>query len=151
MGLMLNKMRVRKSSIMPFAFTSSLIVGGMIYVLFRSVSLKMFKWFKDLHLISAINYLRDIFSTISFGIPNWFIYSLPDGLWTFSYVSFMIWLWGIKINIKSFFWTYLIPLIGIVSEFGQLLGIVPGTFDITDLIFMAIGSITPFYLFIKKT
>lgn len=40
-----------------------------------------------------------------------------------------------------------IPIIAIISEFGQLLGIISGTFDSIDLLFYFLGSILPLIIF----
>jgi hypothetical protein len=40
-----------------------------------------------------------------------------------------------------------VPAIAIVSEIGQWFGIVPGTFDVFDLLFYLAGTVLPILLF----
>ncbi len=44
-------------------------------------------------------------------------------------------------------WLLLLPILAISSEIGQFVGIVPGTFDIIDLIFYTAGSVLPILFF----
>ena len=77
-------------------------------------------------------------------IPNWVKYSLPDALWLFSFTYIIINIWNYKINEHSFFWVFSATLIGIFSEIGQLIELIPGTFDKVDLILLLIAAILPF-------
>ena len=103
-----------------FGHVLTLIIGGLIYILFRTDSLVMFKWFAALSLDKPIEYLRDSTLTVKNHLPDWFLFSLPDGLWIFSYITF---------------------------ELGQLFNIVPGTFDAIDLIFYIAGAVFPLVFF----
>lgn len=130
-----------------FGHLLTLIVGGLIYISFRTDSLVMFKWFAALSLDTPIEYLRETTLTIKEHFPDWFVFSLPDGLWIFSYISLTLLIWGNDINKRNLFWVFLIPFIAISSELGQLFNIVPGTFDAIDLTFYITGAISPFILF----
>ena len=121
-----------------FGHLLTLIIGGLIYISFRTDSLLMFKWFAALSLDSQIENLRDTTFTIREHLPNWFLFSLPDGLWVFSYVTLTLLIWGNSINKRNLFWVFLIPFIAISSELLQLFNIAPGTFDAIDLIFYII-------------
>ena len=82
-------------------------------------------------------------------IPDWFIFSLPDGIWIFSYVLVMISIWNFTLNKKSIFWMTIIPLVAIFSEIFQIFDFIPGTFDFVDLSFYILGFILPFIIFKK--
>ena len=110
----------------------------------------MFKWFDGLALGKPIHYLREMTLTQKAFFPDWLLFSLPDGLWVFSYVSLILWLWDNKLNGINSVWIFLIPFVAIASEFGQLIGIVPGTFDITDLIFYILGTTLPIIIYTKQ-
>ena len=125
----------------------TLIIGGMIYISFRTNSLVMFKWFAALSIDTQIIHLRETTMIFKESFPDWFIFSLPDGLWIFSYISLTLLIWRNKINKSNLLWIFLIPFIAISSEFGQLFGIVSGTFDAVDLTFYFIGAISPFIFF----
>lgn len=130
-----------------FGHLLTLIFGGLIYVLFRSESLTMFKWFASLSLDAPIEYLRETTVSIKPFLPQWFLFSLPDGLWVFSYCSLMLLIWDSNVSKQNILWFCLIPFIAVFSELGQLLNVVPGTFDVVDLAFYIIGAITPFVIF----
>ena len=84
----------------------------------------------------AISYLRLFTLPFYDNLPDWFLYSLPDGIWLFSYLSVLLLIWDNKISKHNIHWVLLIPSIAIFSEIGQLFEIVSGTFDITDLVFL---------------
>lgn len=134
---------------MLFHFVS-LLVGGLIYVLFRTDSLVMFQWFKKLGIIDVVNYLRNYTLPISIYLPEWVLYSLPDGLWILSYQFLMLYIWKGNISKTNFIWLILLPMIAILSEIGQLFGVISGIFDWADILCYLIGFILP-YIFLKKS
>ncbi|AYN01978.1 hypothetical protein EAG08_18275 [Chryseobacterium sp. 3008163] len=128
----------------------ALIFGTFIYLLFRVSTLKVFSWLNYLG-IDFLNFkFRIEMLKYTSNIPKWFIFSLPDGLWVFSYVTLMISVWNFIINKQSFLWICIIPIIAIFSEIFQIFQIVSGTFDIIDLLFYLLGLILPFILFKKQ-
>lgn len=120
-----------------------LFIGGLIYVLFRALNLKMFRWFEFIGLSTIVQAARQKVSFAS-DIPDWIIFSLPDALWLFAFTNLMLQIWHYKISRQSFVWITLAPAIGIFSELGQAAKLVPGTFDFTDLSLLCIASIIPF-------
>jgi len=128
----------------------TLLVGGLIYILFRTSTLKMFSWYETIGLGELTNNMRKITFQFSDKIPEWILFSLPDGLWIFSYVSLMLFIWQNSVSIKNIFWISIIPILAIGSELGQLFGLVIGTFDIADLLLYFFGMTLPFILFTKS-
>ena len=128
----------------------SLVTGSLIYICFRTSTLVMFKWFDKLMLTGAITAIREYSLPFRDKLPSWFLYSLPDGLWMFSYICLMLFVWGRKMNMTHLFWFTLLPMIAILSEMGQLFQVVPGTFDIIDIVFYVAGSFLPFVIFRKN-
>lgn len=141
-------MQLRRNLFLAHIF--SLFIGGGIYLFFRTEKLLMFKWINSLGAEGVLNKIRLITLNFRPSIPDWLLYSLPDGLYVFSYVSLMLAVWNMKFTLTSIFWILNIPLIIIVSEIGQLLLIVPGTYDIKDLSFYLLGTILPFFCLRKK-
>lgn len=125
----------------------TLLLGGLIYILFRQDTLKMFSWFDNINVSAAISELRLCTVPLSGHFPNWFLYSLPDGLWLFSYLSVLLVVWDNVISKHNIHWLLLVPMVAIFSEIGQLFEIVPGTFDIFDLIFYLLGTVLPILIF----
>lgn len=125
--------------------TISLFLGGSIYICFRSESILLFKWFDNIGLSNEINLIRTKTLPFAEAIPEWCIYSLPDGLWLFSYVATIYAIWGK--DRPSNLWIYFIPVLAIFSEIGQLFSFVPGTFDPVDIVFYLLGTLTPKFFF----
>lgn len=130
-----------------FGSFSTILLGGLIYVLFRSPSILMFEWFDQINLSKYVLELRSHIDSFSLILPNWFLYSLPDGLWLFSCVSLLLIIWDNKVSKKNIFWILLMPIIAVSSELAQFMEIIPGTFDILDLIFYIAGSVLPILFF----
>jgi hypothetical protein len=115
-------------SILPLFF------GGMIYLLFRVESLKMFLWLGHFGMKSLVHNGRIQFAGVI--SKEWVIYSLPDALWIFSFINLMLIIWNFNLTKQSSVWILIAPIIGIASEIGQGIKIIPGTFDIVDLVFL---------------
>ncbi|WP_298539484.1 hypothetical protein [uncultured Aquimarina sp.] len=125
----------------------SIFTGSLIYILFRSNTLKMFDWFNQIGFINLIEVFREYIFKFSYLIPDWILFSLPDGLWLFSYVSTILYIWNNDITKNSLLWIFIVPTIAILSEICQAMKILPGTFDLNDLLFYLLGIYTPFILY----
>ncbi len=119
-------------------------IGGLIYLTFRVDTLKMFTWLDKIGIPSFFNFLRKNEFLQSLNIPNWVKYSLPDALWIFSFTYLMLLIWQFKITWSNALWIFIAPITGLYIEIGQLFKIIPGTFDIVDLLFMIIALTIPF-------
>lgn len=119
------------------------IVGGLIYLTYRTDSLLMFSWFEKVQLKGAVDWLRSNNHLQNFKIPAWVKFSLPDALWLFSFTYMILLLWDFTINKQSIGWILLAPIVGLSSEVGQLIKIIPGTFDIVDLLLLLLAAILP--------
>lgn len=124
-----------------------LILGGFIYIIFRTETLIMFHWLKYLTFSDEINIIKNFRTVYSF--PSWFIYNLPDALWIFSYTGISLEIWKHSITRQNIFWIFSIPIIAVLSEFLQFFKIVPGTFDFLDVTFYLLGTISSFYISTK--
>ncbi|MBQ8362083.1 MAG: hypothetical protein IJX44_09085 [Bacteroidaceae bacterium] len=124
---------------------SSLLVGGLLYLGFRSERLLMFEWGERMHLNGYITHWRNICS--SYSPPEWITYALPDGLWLFSYMLLIQSVWINTDNKTSKIWLYMLPFIAVSSEIIQICGKQFGTFDVMDLT-CYVGAII---IFIIKT
>ena len=120
-----------------------IILGVLIYIFFRSKSLFYFYFFKlfnlDIYIIAARKYVflhRKL-------IPNWVIYSLPDGLWIFSFGSALF--LDLKNYVKKLILFCFVFFMTIVFEYIQFYygghGSLFGTFDRSDLTCFSIGFI----------
>ena len=126
---------------------TSLTIGSLIYICFRTDTLIMFKWFDKLMLTNTITTIREFTLPFKNKLPSWFLYSIPDGLWVFSYVCLMLFIWERTVKRNNLFWFTLIPSIALFSEIGQLIKVVPGTFEVADLSLYVIGFFLPLIAF----
>lgn len=110
----------------------ALTIGGLIYIQYRSESLLMFDWFQDLNISDFIASIRS--NSDNSNLYGWVIYNLPAGLWLFAYMLIIDAIWGNAKNAQFMCHLFILPILAIVSELMQCLGVLPGTFDFLDLI-----------------
>lgn len=110
-----------------------LILGGIIYISFRSLSLRMFNWFKWSKIDFFTSSIRSIIYPLKSHFPSWFYFSLPDALWVYSFSSALLILWKDHFRIGKH-WLLFPLILGSIVEVAQGLKLFPGTFDIWDLI-----------------
>ena len=128
----------------------TVILGGLIYIIFRTDSLLMFRWFEQLQISDYVYKIREsgIFSFL--GYNKTIINTVPGGLWAFSYTAFILLIWNMKITSHNIIYFIFIPAAGIVSEIFQLTGTIRGTFDYIDIISYALGAGLPLLIHIRK-
>jgi hypothetical protein len=136
---------MKKQLIIGHMFT--LLLGCFIYISFRQDTLIMFNWLNRINILEIISDYRLFTLPLAENLPNWFLYSLPDGLWLFSYLSILLAVWKNTISKHNIHWILLVPTIAVFIEFGQLFSIVSGTFDILDLTFYLVGAVLPILIF----
>lgn len=119
-----------------------LLVGGFIYLFFRSSNLKMFSWLKRIGLEEVFEPIRENFTTLGTNLPDWILYSLPDGLWVYAFTSAILIIW----DGKPSKWLFLPVISGPIVELFQLLNLFPGTFDLIDLGLMLLAILLSFKL-----
>lgn len=112
----------------------SLLLGGLIYVFYRTKTLVMFNWFEKMSFIEKINSIRVYTIPFKDRLPGWVLYSLPDGLWLYSFTSSMLLIWNFNITKKNVFWIFGLPSIAILSEIAQYFNLLQGIFDYIDLL-----------------
>lgn len=122
---------------------STLFIGGGLYLMCRSERLVMFDWCKTIGIYPLIQQLRP-----KGDFDSWLVYSLPDGLWLFSYIILMGAIWAFDMR-KSLLCSAPLIVIAIGSEVLQLPHIVRGTFDVIDLLCYIAGSVSGI-IYIKK-
>jgi hypothetical protein len=109
-------------------------IGAGIYSLWRSKALLVFAWYRCVGLYAPMLTLRAHFAAAKHLIPGIILYSLPDGLWVYSFTALMGYLWYQKPQrYARLFWTLLPVSTAVGAEIGQGLRLVPGTFDWADM------------------
>jgi hypothetical protein len=117
-----------------------LIIGGVIYISFRSMSLRFFDYLDTLGIKTAVSFIRNILHPFKNELPTWTYFSLPDGLWVYSFSSALIILWGDQFNFGKY-WLIIPLLFGAFIELAQKIKIFPGTFDIIDFTFSIVALV----------
>jgi hypothetical protein len=102
------------------------------------MSLRLFDWFEIVGIKSAALSIRNVIHPFKNELPTWTYFSLPDGLWVYSFSSALIILWGDKFKFGKY-WLIIPLLFGAFIEFAQILKIFPGTFDILDFTFCIVA------------
>jgi hypothetical protein len=132
-----------------FSFSAlAFVLGCFIYFFLRQPPIIFHILLSDKILIQVKNFSASHFSGIDF--PEWTLYNLPDLLWMFAFIMTIFALWDFKLNRDSLFWLVLCSGSGLLLEFLQLYSILPGSFDVYDLIFLFTGAILPFLLEFKN-
>src|SRR6185312_6035883 len=123
-----------------------LLVGGLMYVCWRGPDLLMFRWFEALGLEPVVGKLTELSSGVEPHLPRFIVYSLPDGLWVYSLTAFFVRIWSqTRRSVLSTIFLSLSLVLGAGSELGQLIRLVPGTFDWIDFLFYIAAAVLAFY------
>jgi hypothetical protein len=128
---------------LPFLIIHVLLpvcAGGFIYLCWRNPNLLMFDWLRALGFEPAVAAVRSAVG-VAPNSPRWFLTSLPDGLWVYALTALMALVWrGADFSPLKIFWLSTGFLLGAGSELGQMIHIVPGSFDPIDLLVCLIAA-----------
>lgn len=125
-----------------------LLTGGLVYLLFRPHTLRMFSWLRILN-------IEDCFAQRNFNSESKFlafcVYSLPTGFWALSAIILCGLIWK---NSPKTFLSYSLAFIfgNIALEILQIFQIIPGTFDFADILVLLISLLAGIltYTFLLK-
>lgn len=129
----------------------ALFLGGIIYVLFRASEPVFFGWLRTAGLGNWLYFVRQTTLNWSLYLPDWLIYSLPDGLWAFGYALLISSIWAERSSGIRYLWLASIPVLVLGFEGLQYPGIVSGTFCVEDLIVGTIGLTSGIVIGLKYT
>lgn len=114
------------------------VLGAGFYLLFRSPELRVFDWIDGLGANDWIVRARILAAPAAEQLPLWVLFSLPDGLWVYALTAAMMMVWRGHEGSARVTWSAAGVVLAGSGEVGQVLAIVPGTFDSMDL--FAIGA-----------
>ena len=115
-----------------------LFLAAVLYLLLRPVDTVIYKIAALFGADDFINVIRESVNVSDF--PEWFVYSLPGGLWLLSFQNTITW-------IKRFRGRWLIhsvllaSLSGIGLELLQVLNVTDGVFDWVDVLFYCFATL----------
>lgn len=121
-----------------------------IYTLWGSRSLFFFKWYDDMGLGSVIALLRRGAHPFKHFLPSFVVFSLPAALWLYAATAVCLILWARRKAKIKWFWIALPLVLAAGSEIGQRFHIVPGTFDVLDLLAYITAAIAAYTLLGKR-
>lgn len=98
-----------------------IFLGGLLYIFCRS-NILFLEWIPYISQFPSLN------------TPQWVKYNLPDGLWFYSFLSAIIFIWKKKFSQGFFVWLFSIITLCVLSELFQMYNFLPGTFDWNDLL-----------------
>jgi hypothetical protein len=108
--------------------TLPVAIGSAIYLLWRPTHLLAFHWFDSVNLGATLGGLREYVGV--YQLPRFIVDSLPGGLWAWSFGAALAYVYRDSTN---WLWCLSGGVIGVTSEFFQLIGIIPGTADLIDV------------------
>ncbi len=130
----MNKSRVALHVILP------LTLGLAAYVVFRQSDIRLFAWMRWLGLDACIAVVRDASAPLRMHAPRWLTGSLPDAAWAYAFGATLALVWrGSSDRIGTRAWLAIGALVTALLELGQAAHIIPGVFDLIDLVTMLLG------------
>ena len=110
-----------------------LLLGGGIYLLFRSSQLLMFAWAAMLGLMEPLAQARAVVAPWQAMLPAWAIFSLPTALYYLSAMNYC-WLMLEQDRTMAWRWTLLVSGLAFGVELIQTILPLAGTFSSEDLV-----------------
>ncbi len=129
-----------KKMVYLLAFTA-LIIGGSIYLLWRPTTIRIFHLIDMAGLGFLVEKIRAYSEGMQYIVPQWVLFSLPNGLWAFSYTLLITYVWVSQKTVLKYFWYATIPIICFGYETLQFMKVISGTFCHQDLFFCFTGVI----------
>jgi len=122
--------------------TAALMLGGIIYLLFRPSEILFLKWIQTAGLDNWFSLARQKSLSLNLHLPEWIVFSLPNGFWAFAYALLITCVWSGSKSWLRYFWMASIPILVLGFEILQFTGTIPGTFCMQDLALGMAGIIT---------
>lgn len=119
----------------------SLLLGGAIYILWRSTDIVLFGWLDAVGATEWVTSARDVARRWGRWLPPGVLYSLPDLLWVYSATACFHVLGPGTTPRGRTGWSMLGVGTGLIHETGQGLGLFRGTYDTTDIFAYGLGFV----------
>ncbi|MGV0936306.1 hypothetical protein [Empedobacter falsenii] len=138
---------MKKNIFFLLAIILPLLIGFIIYISFRSETLRMFEWIEYLRIDFIIDIIRKTLNPYKNYLKSSIIFSLPDGLWLFSFVNLIL---LINYKSKNLIYYLLLPIsLSFLPEILQFFNLFSGTFDYFDLLYCIVALMFNYYIYIK--
>lgn len=120
----------------------AILSGIMIYLLLRSRNLILYRWIGVTFTSAPPLFYKNANNNIFAGF---LIYSMPDGLWLYSFIMMLACVWGDEGKRVKYMIALGLLSIALINEAGQYFHIFIGTFDIGDIVAYVIAAISAIY------
>lgn len=120
---------------------TAILLGGMIYFFLRPVKPILVEWIGSAYMNNWHSLPGPVPDPLRHLLPGWFVFSLPEGLWSFGYTMLITGIWHGSSSRFRFFWMATVFLITPGIEYFQLFHLIPGTFCIQDMALGMAGTI----------
>ena len=124
----------------------AVFLGGLMYSLLRPTEPVFFDWFRAAGIDNWLDIARERTLFIGSLLPQWMVYSLPNGLWAFAYTIIVLSIWNGSRSPLKYFWFLTIPVLIFGFEILQFTGDFPGTFCLQDITSGILGIIVGFII-----
>lgn len=121
-----------------------LIIGTLIYILFRNDRILIFEWIKYVSIDDTIYTIRRSTLPLCKYIPNFILYSIPDFIWVYSGTISLLYIW--KCSMYKYLWIFLPVICAVGAEILQKVGLISGTFCIIDITFYITGFVLSYII-----
>jgi hypothetical protein len=119
-----------------------IIIGSLIYLLFRSQTILIFRLIGSLGFSSIVEEARIAARPFNQYFQGFVLYSLPSGLWAFSFIYSITVVWRSTLKSLGAIATILSVMVVVEgTELAQGLGLISGKFDRLDLIANLVGLV----------
>lgn len=119
---------------LPIGALCSIVVGGVLYLLWRADSLLMFYWADILGVGNSLDVARQLVRSAGTQPPEWATLSLPAALWAYSLTVLLGWIWAENWVVVCGLVVPAMVVLAAGVEVGQAVGVVPGTYTTLDLV-----------------
>ena len=120
--------------------------GGFLYIGWRDEVPALIYWLNGAGFENIIHGIRLYTSSITIILPDWVIYSLPQGLWAFALGTMISFIWSGQKSFISYLWYCTALMIPILWEALQFFQIIAGTFCKIDLGLGVVGVLCGFMI-----
>lgn len=112
-----------------------LVIGTLTYAAWRSTDVRIVTWMSRI----APRGVAAMQGTGASRAPAVILGSLPDAAWAWAFGAALSLVWLGRPWREKAAWLAAGALLALLAEVGQAVGVVPGTFDVIDLVAIAIG------------
>lgn len=118
----------------------SVFAGGLIYAFCRPGEACFPGWLGQPGLGSWIDAIRSFTLPPSAALPEWTVYSLPNGLWAFAYALVIVHIWQRRKTAMGILCLASVPVVPVAHEWMQYVQVLPGTGCLVDVLLGLFGA-----------